>query len=361
MAERQRLLVGDDRERGIGTELACVRNRRTTVATLPLEQAPRRRRLPGVPISAAHSKRRSTVARRSERSSATRSSRKSADPALPPARAGRAGDRDQRQGATSDRFNLPGRRATSRSRRLAAGGADCPSARHEHAGGSCEATGVARRRGVCAAPARCAATLGSWPRSRCRNFAPPAASRSRGRACARPAGRSSPSSRRPIASGSAFRFRSTAGPGLLSMEAIADPPAYGRARAAVRYDEVASKLVHALKYGDRLDLAPMMGRWMANAGRALLAEADAIVPVPLHWRRQWARRFNQSALLAEVIAKASGRGSRTGRSSASRRPPSRSGCRQVGPRPERAGRLPRAGRTARPRWRGAGSCWSTTC
>jgi ComF family protein len=49
-----------------------------------------------------------------------------------------------------------------------------------------------------------------------------------------------------------------------------------------------------------------MGRWMTNAARALLAETDAIVPVPLHWRRQWARRFNQSALLAEVVAKASG-------------------------------------------------------
>jgi ComF family protein len=102
-------------------------------------------------------------------------------------------------------------------------------------------------------------------------------------------------------------FAFEAGPGLLSMEAIADPPTYGRARAAVRYDEVASTLVHALKYGDRLDVAPMMGRWMANAGRALLADADALVPVPLHWRRQWARRFNQSALLAEVMAKASAR------------------------------------------------------
>src|SRR5882672_11272542 len=97
------------------------------------------------------------------------------------------------------------------------------------------------------------------------------------------------------------------GPGLLSMEAIADPPAYDRARAAVRYDDISSKLVHALKYGDRLDLAPTMGRWMANAGRVLLAEADAMVPVPLHWRRQWARRFNQSALLAEVMSKATGK------------------------------------------------------
>jgi ComF family protein len=96
------------------------------------------------------------------------------------------------------------------------------------------------------------------------------------------------------------------GPGILSMEAIADPPAYHRARAAVRYDHVARKLVHAFKYGDRLDLAPTMGRWMAAAGRPLLGDADAIVPVPLHWRRQWARRFNQSALLAEVIAEACG-------------------------------------------------------
>ncbi len=96
------------------------------------------------------------------------------------------------------------------------------------------------------------------------------------------------------------------GPGILSMEAIADPPAYDRARAAVRFDDVARDLVHALKYGDRLDLANTMGRWMARAGRELLAEADALVPVPLHWRRLWARRFNQAAALAEAISGASG-------------------------------------------------------
>src|ERR1700744_577098 len=53
------------------------------------------------------------------------------------------------------------------------------------------------------------------------------------------------------------------GPGILSMEAIADPPVYNRARAAVRFDEISRALVHALKYGDRLDLAPMKGRWVA--------------------------------------------------------------------------------------------------
>jgi ComF family protein len=96
------------------------------------------------------------------------------------------------------------------------------------------------------------------------------------------------------------------GPGILSMEAIADPPAYNRARAAVRFDEISRALVHALKYGDRLDLAPMMGRWISQAGRELLAEADALVPVPLHWRRLWARRFNQSAVLAAAISADSG-------------------------------------------------------
>jgi len=72
------------------------------------------------------------------------------------------------------------------------------------------------------------------------------------------------------------------GPELLSMEAIANPPAYGRARAAVRYDDVARTLVHALKYQDRTDLSAIMGRWMARAGQDLLRDADMLVPVPLH-------------------------------------------------------------------------------
>lgn len=97
-----------------------------------------------------------------------------------------------------------------------------------------------------------------------------------------------------------------AAPGALSARAIAAPPAFGRARAAVVYDDVAGSLVHALKYGDRMEIAPMMGRWMAVAGAELTARADALVPVPLHWRRLFARRFNQAAALAAVMADLSG-------------------------------------------------------
>src|ERR1044072_313300 len=53
------------------------------------------------------------------------------------------------------------------------------------------------------------------------------------------------------------------GPGLLSMEAIANPPTYDRARAAVRYDDISRALVHNFKYGDRLDLAPTLRQRMA--------------------------------------------------------------------------------------------------
>jgi ComF family protein len=96
------------------------------------------------------------------------------------------------------------------------------------------------------------------------------------------------------------------GPGALSPKAIADPPAFGRARAVARFEGTARRLVHRLKYSDRLDLAPAMGRWMRRAGAEILAEADALVPIPLHRTRLWRRRFNQSSELARAISAAGG-------------------------------------------------------
>jgi ComF family protein len=92
------------------------------------------------------------------------------------------------------------------------------------------------------------------------------------------------------------------GAGALSAEAIADPPPFGRCRAVAAFDDIARQLVHGLKYRDRLELAHWMADWMRRAGADLLAEADIIVPVPMHRRRLWSRRFNQSAALARAIA-----------------------------------------------------------
>jgi ComF family protein len=102
-------------------------------------------------------------------------------------------------------------------------------------------------------------------------------------------------------------FACDPGADVISEEALVRPPAYRRARAAVRYDDVARALVHALKYQDRTDLAPVMGRWMARAGAEVLGEADLVVPVPLHWRRLLARRFNQAGALARGMAAVAGR------------------------------------------------------
>lgn len=58
--------------------------------------------------------------------------------------------------------------------------------------------------------------------------------------------------------GTPFPF--DAGAGMISPAAIANPPAYERARAALRYSDVGRELVHLLKYGDRLDLVRPLGR-----------------------------------------------------------------------------------------------------
>ena len=92
----------------------------------------------------------------------------------------------------------------------------------------------------------------------------------------------------------------------LCAEAIARPPVFDRARAVAVHDGPARKLVSALKFRDRTDHAPIMARWMARAGAELLADADLMAPVPLHRRRLWQRKHNQSALLANAIARATG-------------------------------------------------------
>jgi ComF family protein len=97
-------------------------------------------------------------------------------------------------------------------------------------------------------------------------------------------------------------FAHEMGEGAVSPAAIADPPPFARARSAVAFGGVARDIVHNLKYRDRTDLAPWMAKWMARAGAELLADADVVVPVPLHRRRFFTRRFNQSAELARHLS-----------------------------------------------------------
>ncbi len=112
---------------------------------------------------------------------------------------------------------------------------------------------------------------------------------------------------RPYCARLGLPFAYDLGPGALSAEAIADPPPFDRLRAVAHFDTVARALVHGLKYRDRMELARWMGAWMARAGSDVVADADMVVPVPLHRWRLWRRRFNQSGALAQALGNAAGK------------------------------------------------------
>ncbi|WP_196260626.1 ComF family protein [Pelagibacterium limicola] len=98
-------------------------------------------------------------------------------------------------------------------------------------------------------------------------------------------------------------FEADMGSGAISPQAIANPPHFDRARSAVAYTDLARGIVAKLKYGDRPELALFCARAMAGAGRELLREDAVLVPVPLHRRRQFSRRYNQSSELARALAR----------------------------------------------------------
>ena len=99
-------------------------------------------------------------------------------------------------------------------------------------------------------------------------------------------------------------FEHDLGAGLISPQAMAGPPVYGRARAVAKFvDGPARQLVHGLKYYDRTELAAPMGRWMARAGADIIANANVLVPVPLHRNRLLSRQFNQAAALASAVSR----------------------------------------------------------
>lgn len=77
-------------------------------------------------------------------------------------------------------------------------------------------------------------------------------------------------------------------------------------RAVFHYAGAGRKLVLGLKHGDRAEVARAAGPWMARAGADLWHDDPLLVPIPLHWRRLAKRRFNQSALLAASVARATG-------------------------------------------------------
>ena len=87
-------------------------------------------------------------------------------------------------------------------------------------------------------------------------------------------------------------------------DCMAMPRPWRNGAAALLYKDNGRRVVLALKHGDRQDLVPAAAKWMAGRLRAPLDPETLLVPIPIHWRRMLKRRFNQSAVLTQALARA---------------------------------------------------------
>lgn len=93
---------------------------------------------------------------------------------------------------------------------------------------------------------------------------------------------------------------------FLCGDCLETPKPYQSCRSALAYDDASRSLILAFKHGDQTLLAKFLAGLMVRSGADILAGADVLVPVPLHWRRLVMRRYNQSALLARQMSVLSG-------------------------------------------------------
>jgi ComF family protein len=103
-----------------------------------------------------------------------------------------------------------------------------------------------------------------------------------------------------------FPFPHDEGENALCAACSRQRPDYNRARAVLAYDDHSRALLLRLKHGDRLDGVPAFGQWLARAGAEFWADADLLLPVPLHRWRLLRRRYNQAALLSSALSRHSG-------------------------------------------------------
>lgn len=90
--------------------------------------------------------------------------------------------------------------------------------------------------------------------------------------------------------------------GVFCGDCQADPPPFYSAVAPLQYTFPVDAAIKAMKYRRRQFYLPALAHLLREASQQLPADIDAVVPVPLHWRRHATRGFNQSTELARLIA-----------------------------------------------------------
>lgn len=89
----------------------------------------------------------------------------------------------------------------------------------------------------------------------------------------------------------------------LCPECQTTPPPFARVLAPWVYDEFLAHLLHRWKFQRQRTLEPLMCALWSIAVAPDTHPVDALVPLPLHWRRSLHRGFNQSAVLARATAR----------------------------------------------------------
>lgn len=86
------------------------------------------------------------------------------------------------------------------------------------------------------------------------------------------------------------------------------PPLAGfdEVRSALRYEYPVDRLIAAAKFGRQVPVARGLGQLLAWRMPPLPESPDAVVPVPLHWRREASRGFNQAEEVARCLCQARG-------------------------------------------------------
>lgn len=87
----------------------------------------------------------------------------------------------------------------------------------------------------------------------------------------------------------------------LCLRCLDRTPPYLGIQAPLIYCQPIARLINGWKHHGRLHLQRPLQHLLFSQLHTL-PEVDLVVPIPLHWRRQWRRGFNQTALLASALA-----------------------------------------------------------
>lgn len=82
---------------------------------------------------------------------------------------------------------------------------------------------------------------------------------------------------------------------------------YERAYSCFEYKGMGKVLMHKFKYEGKVQLAKVIAGLMEERLKNEGLKTDAIIPVPIHWKKLESRGFNQSSLIARELGERTGK------------------------------------------------------